>query len=296
MAPGPQPEEQPGAPTMIPAGAWREFIPPSGGGRLLMPGIPVVQEQPVSMAGHNFTLHSVELAEQGQAFFFGKAELQPPEIDHAGAPRLQGALDSLLALHPGSETVAQEQRPFGDGLVAEQVYVQMPDGKTRLVARFFSVGRRGYYLAVRGPALTPRDADVIKFLDSFEVPSHLPGGEKLPSPATMPGVVAYWPFDEGSGDATADATGRTRPASITGGAWKPGVKGSCLELSGKGVRLVLGWILAVPWVASSSLPPPTGCHFGSHSPANCAWQSWLPFCQDRLPPSALGILSPGLAI
>jgi WD40 repeat protein len=232
LAPGAQPEEPPGAPAVIPAGAWKEFSPPRGG-LLLMPGIPVVQEQPVLMAGHTFTLHSVELAQQEQAFFFGKAELHPAEFDQGGVARLQGSLDSLLALHPGSEAVQQEQRPFGDGQFAEQVYVQLADGKTRLVARFFSVGRRAYYLAVRGPALTPRDADVIKFLDSFELPSRLPGGEKLPSPAAMPGVVAYWPFDEGSGDATADATGRTRPASITGGAWKPGVKGTGLELSGK---------------------------------------------------------------
>ncbi len=52
-----------------------------------------------------------------------------------------------------------------------------------------------------------------------------------PSPTALPGLVGYWPFDEGKGTEAADrVSGST--GTLNGGRWVAGVRGSAIELNG----------------------------------------------------------------
>ena len=48
-----------------------------------------------------------------------------------------------------------------------------------------------------------------------------------------PGLIAYWPFDEGAGTSTGDATGNGQDATLNGGAsWTSGLLGSAISFDG----------------------------------------------------------------
>jgi Concanavalin A-like lectin/glucanases superfamily len=54
--------------------------------------------------------------------------------------------------------------------------------------------------------------------------------EKL-VPATLPGLIAYWPLNEGQGASTLDET-RKQPAVCHGGEWIQGIQGAALRFNG----------------------------------------------------------------
>lgn len=62
--------------------------------------------------------------------------------------------------------------------------------------------------------------------------------EKL-APATIPGLIAYWPLDEGQGAITLDVP-RKQPAARQGGEWVPGIKGAALRFNGTSDYVDLG--------------------------------------------------------
>jgi hypothetical protein len=59
-------------------------------------------------------------------------------------------------------------------------------------------------------------------------------------PRSVPGLVAYWPCDEGQGKALTDASGNGSHGRVQGGQWIQGPKGSALRLGGKGDFVDLG--------------------------------------------------------
>jgi phage FluMu protein Com len=58
-------------------------------------------------------------------------------------------------------------------------------------------------------------------------------------PASIPGLVAYWPLDEGQGKAIKDASGNGSLGRIQGGEWIQGVQGSAVRLGGEGDHIDL---------------------------------------------------------
>jgi hypothetical protein len=62
--------------------------------------------------------------------------------------------------------------------------------------------------------------------------------EKL-APATLPGLIAYWPLHEGQGAITLDEA-RKQPAVRHGGEWVQGIKGAALRFNGTSAYLDLG--------------------------------------------------------
>jgi len=60
------------------------------------------------------------------------------------------------------------------------------------------------------------------------------------NPRSVPGLIAYWPLDEGTGTSAEDKSGNGILALLHGGEWVPGVKGSALRLDGKADYLDLG--------------------------------------------------------
>lgn len=51
-------------------------------------------------------------------------------------------------------------------------------------------------------------------------------------------LVAHWPFDEGSGDRAADASGYGNDATIRGGGWGEGRQGGALQMPGGNTGIV----------------------------------------------------------
>jgi hypothetical protein len=62
--------------------------------------------------------------------------------------------------------------------------------------------------------------------------------EKL-APAALPGLIAYWPLNEGQGASTLDEA-RKQPAVRHGGEWVQGIKGAALRFNGTGDYVDLG--------------------------------------------------------
>ncbi len=57
----------------------------------------------------------------------------------------------------------------------------------------------------------------------------------LVSPTKQPGLVAYWPMDEGRGETVADTSQKVAYHGVLrGGQWMPGVKGTALAFDGRG--------------------------------------------------------------
>jgi Concanavalin A-like lectin/glucanases superfamily len=62
-----------------------------------------------------------------------------------------------------------------------------------------------------------------------------------PPPATeFPGLLGYWPLDEGAGDTAGDVSGNNPPATLIKADWTKGVRGNALEISGAGSFLEYG--------------------------------------------------------
>src|SRR5262249_21285149 len=74
-----------------------------------------------------------------------------------------------------------------------------------------------------GPDQAPR-----RFTPSDRRPDYLRGDP--PSPQKTPGLLAYWSFDEWSGDQARDVTGN-HPATLHGGRWVQGVRGNAVWLT-----------------------------------------------------------------
>lgn len=64
----------------------------------------------------------------------------------------------------------------------------------------------------------------------FKLPARTVG--EIASPKELPGLVGYWPLEEGEGDAAKDASGHGRDAKLQGHGWSKGVVGKCVELDG----------------------------------------------------------------
>jgi hypothetical protein len=60
------------------------------------------------------------------------------------------------------------------------------------------------------------------------------------SPAKMRGLLAYWSLDEGKGTTAQDASPNKMEATLKGGRWVPGVKGTALKFSKEGEYLDYG--------------------------------------------------------
>jgi hypothetical protein len=102
---------------------------------------------------------------------------------------------------------------------------------------FEAINHPGHYIRARGDALfvdkydgTPRfrsDATFVFVGPLFEL------WTVVPSAKMFPGLLAYWPFDEGEGDSPADVSGgvRGKGQNIE---WVNGVRGKAIRVKGKG--------------------------------------------------------------
>lgn len=239
--PGSRPVVQQPKAAQVPARQWQEFAPPNGRFAIDMPGAPAAEPRHWPKLDLKFTMHTLEMKDPALTFQVGYADLPARDefpFHHHQAAKVEGAREALTAQYPGSQ-VLEEGHCMLDGTHNGDFFYLGLDGADHLVARVYRVGRRAFIVSVRGPDVGPRDADVVKYLDSFAAGGVFPGGERLPAPAAWPGVAAYWPLDEGQGAQAADVVEAKLTATAHHVAWKRGVRGKCLSFGNREGRLVL---------------------------------------------------------
>jgi hypothetical protein len=64
--------------------------------------------------------------------------------------------------------------------------------------------------------------------------------QEVPRADKLPGLLAYWPLDEGAGDQAADRSDRGHKSTLVGGWWINGVRGKALLFDGRRDYLDLG--------------------------------------------------------
>jgi S1-C subfamily serine protease len=83
----------------------------------------------------------------------------------------------------------------------------------------------------------PGDADPGAPRPELGLPAR-PGRQRtigeITSPKDLPGLVAYWPFDDGTGDLAKDASGARHDARLQGHGFTKGIAGGAVQLSGQG--------------------------------------------------------------
>jgi serine/threonine protein kinase len=87
----------------------------------------------------------------------------------------------------------------------------------------------------------------------------------------IPGLIAHWPFDEGSGSQVRDLTGISPPGTITNATWTTGRIGGALEFSRTG-KVLCG--------NSPRLAPVSGITV----------MCWIKFSADNVPPEGMSVL------
>jgi hypothetical protein len=115
----------------------------------------------------------------------------------------------------------------------------------------------------------------------------------LVSPTKQPGLIAYWPMNEGRGSLVADVSQKVAyPGVLQGGRWTTGVAGAALAFDGRtgGVLVPAGEGLhglsamtLSAWVRLDALPQPSGgatlVNKGPEAPGQHAWW-WIGYPPD----------------
>jgi hypothetical protein len=82
-----------------------------------------------------------------------------------------------------------------------------------------------------GPAPAQQPAAPPPFEEGGGKPAHLPG--EAPAAGNLPGLIAWWPFDEAQGAKASDASGNGRHGTVHGGARVPGVRGKAARFAAR---------------------------------------------------------------
>jgi hypothetical protein len=232
----------------IDAGAWKEFSPPGGRFRIEMPGKPEFKNLP-AVAGVPLRMWMVELKSPNSAFAVEYGDIPPGQLNLIPVEqRFMGARQGMLANTPNSEVVSEKALTLKGHPGRE--FVLRIRGHGQMIVHTYLVGNRFFVLLAGGDRFGPNSPDVQKFLNSFQLQEAAPppGVRKVPpqrgavpSAKDIPGLLAYWPLDEGNGVNAKDASGTTNNATVVGAAqWQDGVRGKALTFSGRGDYLDLG--------------------------------------------------------
>jgi phage FluMu protein Com len=245
---------------LIAANAWKTFSPPGGRFSVDMPGTPVPRNMP-GPGGLLLHIWMVELKNPNCAFGVEYGDFPANELNHIPIEqRFVGARQGMLASTPNSELVSE--RPLTLQEHPGREYVLRIRGHGQMIAQAYIVGNRFYMLLAGGDRFGPSSPDVQKFLKSFRLqgaeqpapqakqpgpgqvpdPGPVQGKPREPVPATaLPGLIAYWPLDEGNGTRAADASGNGNDAKLAGAtAWEQGIRGKALAFVAQGDFLDLG--------------------------------------------------------
>jgi hypothetical protein len=242
---------------------WQAFSPPGGLCSVQMPGKPRFQAQqmPTPVGPIDLKMHLVERKHEDITFALAFCDYP------AGAIKgnVQAAFDGV---QEGAARNVQgrvvNQRPIDlQGFAGREVEIQAP-GKGTVVVRYVIVRNRLYQLMVAGRWVRPGQVDVQRFFFSFQLqeaaapgakqapdglPAPPPDASPLPAPdpahlepprllkapldpTAIPGLVAYWAFDEGHGAFAAAMPDKGLKATLMAD-WCKGVKGSALWFNGR---------------------------------------------------------------
>jgi hypothetical protein len=107
----------------------------------------------------------------------------------------------------------------------------------------YLLGGLGLLVAVAGAAIVCVGALLGQGKEADKeggVPAQANKPEERAGAGGLPGLLAYWPLDEGQGNSAKDASGGGSSATLHGGEWVQGVKGTAVRLGGKSDYVDLG--------------------------------------------------------
>ncbi len=180
-------------PLTVPASVWQTFTPPGQRCRILMPGTPPPpQHRPVGGIVNTF-VYSVDVGNLDKHFSVSVGTLNRVEDPRSDLEKCRCALETEILTYgvPKMEPIRLRSGEPGIQLVITLTGNSLRGDMGMQVTRLFLSGDQLFTLSVRGEDLDPDDPDVKKFFDSFEIGK----AAVAASPKELPGVVAYWSFD-----------------------------------------------------------------------------------------------------
>jgi hypothetical protein len=228
--------------------AWQDFSSPEGRFSVTMPGTPQQSryiegrlENQVQVHQFQVLVHSRDVGYHVHYF-----DLPAPVREGPFFARLH---DSILSDFPNGR-LTNERQIEANGHRGREYIISIPPQIT-VVRRIFVAGNRIYFATVSGSNLNVASPDVNRFFDSFKisdpaappiegpakpaepaVPAKPRDGPEPPPATQFPGLIGYWPFDEGRGTRAGDASGKGHDGTLRGGTWVKGVRGQALRLNG----------------------------------------------------------------
>jgi hypothetical protein len=179
-------------PNAIPSREWQPFAVPGQRFRVLMPGRPWSTNRPVTLAGLNTAVYTVDRPELNKTFELGIATVDRDRDAHSVLDSRRRLLENELP--HSSIRYHNFNQKIGDASV--QIELRLSYGANdayRLqMTRLILAGDQLYSLTVKGEDAEADDADVKKFFESFRLVTTVPP----PSPRELSGVVAYWSFED----------------------------------------------------------------------------------------------------
>jgi serine/threonine-protein kinase len=132
---------------------------------------------------------------------------------------------------------SQECQVVIKGVDVLELRVQVPNGNKGVEAVWFEP-----HVLRKFDSPDPPGGEANPAAEKPPVPAAKGEGLKLAQrpPEGVPGLVAFWPLDEGRGKTARDKSHSGISARVHGGEWVPGVKGSGLRLNGTGDYVDLG--------------------------------------------------------
>jgi hypothetical protein len=223
------------APAPIPRSGWQAFNlanDPYRGGVTLPPG-PIRSEQR-RLGKQTYAVWMVDLPQSRASFSIGAVDLKGTGLPLASADEVfDERKQSIQRELPDYRLIRESSRPLGATHPGRRLDYRHTGGRPSkyLTVQLYLVRKRLYLLAVSGEDLGADPSPSSEFLDSFRVVAQA----EPRSPTDLPGLLVYFPFDEGGGNVATDHAARQVPLTRVG--WSRGVRGDAVQFQGRGSRL-----------------------------------------------------------
>jgi hypothetical protein len=238
---------------------WKSFSPPGAGLTVLMPGTPAAGKPIGFNAVGQKYVSAVADPDVEFVVFVADAPANNPNGLPFGNSVAQAVNDAKTRLvqdfnaNGFNSVIQQYQYPERDGYLGRSTYHDVtykvtPGGygynsaqAKMLAVRIYVVNGKEYTLAALGPRVKADGSDMVKFFNSvqFTTPAKT-AVVAPPSPKEIPGLLAYWSFDDLQGgfgpiDANLnDEAGRSAPATLHQAAPSDGKRGKGVHFNGQG--------------------------------------------------------------
>ena len=145
---------------------FKEFSPPGGGFKALMPGTPKTENQ--SAGGINFKNYSSAMRNGAYVVSVAEMPIAKGEPDEVTQKRLDGAAEGMVKNVRGKLT-GNNKITLDSKYPGRDVNADLPDNKGVIHARIYLVGTKLYQTMAIGAKGWVASPDTSKFLDSMSI-------------------------------------------------------------------------------------------------------------------------------